>query len=145
MSVENGGQAKAVCFVDSNIWLYTFLNEQDKTKSDLAKQTIQQNDTAISTQVISEVCVNLIRKADFDETKVQALVNDFYSRFTVVTISRQELLKASELRLRHKFSYWDSLIVACALAANAKILYSEDMDTSLIVEGQLQIINPLAQ
>ncbi|MBS1790542.1 MAG: PIN domain-containing protein [Acidobacteria bacterium] len=143
MNLENGGLARPVCFVDSNIWLYTFLEGQDKTKSDLAKQAIQQNDTAISTQVINEVCVNLIRKAGFDETKVQALVADFYSRFTVVAINRQELLKASELRLRHKFSYWDSLIVACALAANATILYSEDMDTSLVVEGRLQIINPL--
>lgn len=145
MSVENSSLATRVCFADSNIWLYTFLKEQGETKSNLAKQAIQQNDTAISAQVINEVCVNLIRKAGFDEAQVQALVNDFYSRFTVVAINRQELLKASELRRRHKFSYWDSLIVACALAANATILYSEDMDTSLVIEGRLQIINPLVK
>ncbi|MGE0884363.1 MAG: PIN domain-containing protein [Blastocatellales bacterium] len=145
MNVENESQTRPICFVDSNIWLYTFLDGQDVKKSDLAKQAIQRNDTAISTQVISEVCFNLIKKADFDEAKIRDLVNDFYSQFTVMPINRRVLLKGSELRQRYNFSYWDSLIVACAMAANATILYSEDMDTSLVIEGRLQIINPLVR
>jgi len=45
------------------------------------------------------------------------------------------------LRARHQFSYWDSMIVASALSAGAVILYSEDMDNGMTVDGQLTIVN----
>jgi predicted nucleic acid-binding protein len=53
------------------------------------------------------------------------------------------LLSASQLRQEYSFSFWDSMVIACALAANAETLYSEDMQDGLIVHGTLQIINPL--
>jgi len=52
------------------------------------------------------------------------------------------LLLASDLRARYPFSFWDGLIVASALAANAEILYSEDMQNGLLVENKLKIVNP---
>ncbi len=131
------------CFVDTNIWLYAFIESQDRHKSVSAKSTILSNSgIVISSQVINEICVNLIKKAKFDEVTIQQLIESFYSKYQVVEIGRAELLKASELRLRHQFSYWDSLIVASALMAGAKALYSEDMDTSLVVENRLKIVNP---
>jgi len=45
--------------------------------------------------------------------------------------------------LRYGFSFWDGLIVASAIGANATLLYSEDMQDGLLVEQQLRIINPL--
>lgn len=53
------------------------------------------------------------------------------------------MLKASALRARHQFSFWDSQIVAAALSVSAETLYSEDMDTALVIENKLKIINPL--
>ncbi|MGE0884434.1 MAG: hypothetical protein AB7P14_12890 [Blastocatellales bacterium] len=53
------------------------------------------------------------------------------------------MLKASALRSRHQFSFWDSQIVAAALSVGAEVLYSEDMDTTLVVENKLKIVNPL--
>ncbi len=51
-------------------------------------------------------------------------------------------MNSSRLRSRYNFSFWDSLIVACALAGGASILYSEDMQDGLVVDGQLEILNP---
>ncbi|MCP6759534.1 MAG: hypothetical protein NHB32_12375 [Fischerella sp. CENA71] len=48
---------------------------------------------------------------------------------------------ASDIRSRYNFSFWDGLIVACALGAGASILYSEDMQDRLVVAGQLEIVN----
>lgn len=141
--MRDAKQAPPLCFADSNIWLYTLLDNQDAQKANLAKLAIQQNSIVVSTQVINEICANLIRKAKFDEAKIQALIESLYNRYPTVPINREVLLKASELRQRYQFSFWDSLIVACALAADATILYSEDMDTSLTVEGRLRIANPL--
>lgn len=52
-------------------------------------------------------------------------------------------MSASKLRQNHRFSYWDSLIVASALKAQAEIIYSEDMQHGLVVDKILTIINPL--
>ena len=133
------------CFIDTNIWLYAFLESQDNDKSVSAKAIIEGNHRIIaSSQVINEVSVNLIKKANFDEASIQQLIESFYAKYPIMEIGRAELLKASELRSRHQFSYWDSLIVACALLSGASVLYSEDMETALLVENKLRIVNPLS-
>ena len=53
------------------------------------------------------------------------------------------LLTASQLRQEYALSFWDSMVVACALAANAEILYTEDMQNKMIIWGKLEIKNPL--
>jgi predicted nucleic acid-binding protein len=49
---------------------------------------------------------------------------------------------AWELRITHKFSYWDSLIVASALQAGCTTLYTEDLNHGMIVDKKLHIVNP---
>ena len=70
------------------------------------------------------------------------LIQTFETRCTVVAPNIEILLKASDLRSRYHFSFWDGLIVASALFANAEILYSEDMQDGLIVEQRLILTNP---
>ena len=129
-------------FIDANVWLYAFLQDQDKSAT--AKTLIRSSEVVISTQVINEVCVNLIRKARFDEDSVRNIIDSFYSKYRVVEISQAEQINVSRLRERYGFSYWDSLIAACGLGAGAEVLYSEDMHSGLSVEGRLQIVNPFA-
>ncbi len=136
-------QATQTCFVDSNIWLYAFMEGQDADKTALAQNLVRRGYLVVSTQIINEVCVNLVKKAKLEEARIQNIIEDFYLKYTVVRLDKDILLKASELRERYKFSYWDSLVVACALAADASVLYSEHMDTSLVIEGRLRITNPL--
>lgn len=136
-------QATQTCFVDSNIWLYAFMEGQDADKTALAQNLVRRDYLVVSTQIINEVCVNPVKKAKLEEARIQNIIEDFNLKYTVVRLDKDILLKASELRERYKFSYWDSLVVACALAADASVLYSEDMDTSLVIEGRLRITNPL--
>lgn len=131
------------CFVDSNVWLYALIASQDQAKSAHAQQVIQQQSLCLSTQVINEICLNLIKKAGMAEADIQNLTESFHSRYIVATINRDVMLKASALRLRHQFSFWDSQIVAAALSVGAEVLYSEDMNTALVVENKLKIVNPL--
>ncbi len=63
----------------------------------------------------------------------------------VIELNQEILLKASELRMKYSLSFWDGLIVASKFAANAEILYSEDMQNGLLVENKLKIINPFIQ
>lgn len=131
-------------FVDTNIWLYAFISSQDSEKSKKAQEFIltHQGNLVVSTQVINEVCVNLIRKANMSEESVREVIKSFYRRYDVLVLEKSMLIKASELRQRYAISYWDSLIVASALAANATVLYSEDMQDGLVVDGRLTIKSP---
>ena len=96
----------------------------------------------MSTQVINEACVNLIKKAHFSEQQIQQLIESFYAKYIVVELSKPLLLKASALRGQHALSFWDSIIVASALSTKATVLYSEDMQDGLVVENRLRIVNP---
>ena len=101
------------CFIDTNLWLYAFIEGDDPHKTAPAKSLIEtQRAIYISTQVINEVCVNLIKKAYFSEQQVQQLVESFYTKYVVVELSKSVLLKASALRGQYALSFWDSLIVS---------------------------------
>ncbi|BAB75321.1 PIN domain-containing protein [Anabaena sp. FACHB-709] len=129
-------------FLDSNIWIYALANNQDINKRNIACRLIDAEGVIISTQVINEVCLNLIKKSSFTEQQITQLIEAFYKGSHIISFNRDILVNSSNLRSRYKLSFWDSLIVACALAAGASILYSEDMQDGLVVDSQLQIVNP---
>ena len=133
------------CFIDTNIWLYAFIETDDTTKSATARTLIQESEPVVSTQVINEVCVNLLRRADFTEEQVSRLVESFYEKYRVIVLTQSVLLMASQLRQRYALSFWDSTIVATALSAGVSVLYSEDMQHGLTIEEQLQVRNPFVQ
>ncbi|MDZ7704699.1 MAG: PIN domain-containing protein [Trueperaceae bacterium] len=130
------------CFVDSNVWLYALIASQDADKSRVAEELIRNETLMISTQIVNEVCVNLIRKSSVSETDLRKLVASFYRRCTVVTLKESIFLSASHLRGAYRFSFWDSIVVASALSGGADVLYTEDMQHGLVVEGQLRLSNP---
>jgi predicted nucleic acid-binding protein len=132
----------SLCFLDTNVWLYAFVATQDPAKSEIAKSIIQSNEIIVSVQVINEVSINLIKKAQFDEVRIQRLIASFYARQRVIGNGREALLTASDVRFRYRLSFWDSLIIASALIGGASTVYSEDMDSGLLVDNHLRIVNP---
>ena len=134
-------------FIDSNLWLYSLVPDptqaDDQRKREQAIALINPITPIVSTQVINEVCSVLQRKAKFQESQIRQLVQAFSDRCVIVELTSDTLINASDLRLRYGFSFWDGLIVASAIGADATILYSEDMQDGLLVEQQLRIINPL--
>jgi predicted nucleic acid-binding protein len=137
-------ETESRAFVDTNIWLYALIEGQDTTKSSVASELLHKNrgSFVVSTQVINEICVNMLRKANANESTVQKLIRSFFHRYDVVLLEETVMLTASDLREQYSFSYWDSLIVASALAAEASILYSEDMQSGQVINEKLKITNP---
>lgn len=129
------------CFIDTNIWLYAF-SDDDVRKKEIAQSLIKTSQPIISSQVLNEICVNLIRQAKFPEPKIHNLIESFYAQYEVVESHRELLILASQLRQQYALSYWDSLIVAAALDAGVKKRYSEDMQDGLIILNTVKIINP---
>ena len=130
-------------FIESNVWLYAFITGQDPVKTQKAIQVINSTSRiVISTQVINEVCANLLRKQHTSEEELRDFIDDFYNLYQVIELGQEQLTAASQLRKRYSFSYWDSLIIAAAVASNVSVIYSEDMQDRLQIENQVTIVNP---
>lgn len=80
------------CFIDTNVWLYAFIEADDTAKSVTACMLIQETEPVVSTQVINEVCVNLLRQANFTEEQVSQLIESFYEKYPVIELNRSVLL-----------------------------------------------------
>jgi predicted nucleic acid-binding protein len=88
------------------------------------------------------VCVNLLKKAHVPETEIRELIRSFYRKYPVVLLDQEVEIGASELRERFSLSFWDSLIVSAAVHGDATVLYSEDLQAGLQVDGRLVVCNP---
>jgi predicted nucleic acid-binding protein len=84
------GAEPKVCFIDTNVWLYAFIRAQNQVKTDTAKTLIQSNRVVLSSQVVNEVCVNLIKKTRFDEVRNRNLIQSFYGKYSVAVITSDD-------------------------------------------------------
>ncbi|MDY6822581.1 MAG: PIN domain-containing protein [Thermodesulfobacteriota bacterium] len=132
----------ACCFVDTNVWLYAFIRTANEEKLQIAQTVITGGEIILSTQVINEICVNLLKKAGFSESRLSSLILSLYKKYTVFDFSEDILLQASEIRKNFQFSFWDSLIGATALESEADFLISEDMQHGFKLNDRLVIVNP---
>ncbi|MFW6239808.1 MAG: PIN domain-containing protein, partial [Thermodesulfobacteriota bacterium] len=114
------GEGRA--FLDSNIWLYAFIESQDQRKHKAAKKLLLTCSPVLRTQVINEICFNLTRKKVSTEEEIRELVDSFFQNYEVIPFNRGIIEEASYLRGIHFFSFWDSLIVSSALHAKATVL-----------------------
>jgi len=135
---------EATYFIDTNIWLYAFIQGQDAKKNKMARTVIKECEIVISTQIINEMCVNLIKKMAFSEIEIQNLIASLHRKYSVFELSQDILLKASQIRDIHSFSFWDSIVAASALDCDANYLISEDMQSGFLLEDRLKIVNPFA-
>jgi len=139
---EINSSLESRCFIDTNIWLYAFIQTEEDEKFKKAQNVIAGNEIIISSQIINEICVNLLKKAEFAESRIYSLISDFYKKYTVFELSHDILLKASEIRSQFSFSFWDSLVAATAIESEARFLISEDMQHGFKLTDNLSILNP---
>jgi predicted nucleic acid-binding protein len=131
-------------FVDSNIWLYALIEEEDPDpRRAVANRLLSvSRQPWVSTQVIREVSVNLLKKAATPEPAIRRLISAWYADCHVIEATESQFLLASRLRESLALSYWDSLIVAAALEAGCVTLYTEDMQHGQVIDGCLTLVNP---
>jgi len=99
-------------FIDTNIWLYALLDTGEDEKTKAAQILIKSSQAIVSSQVISEVRVNLVKKAKMPEEEIRKFVEGIYAKHRVVELDMRVFLFASELREEYSLSFWDSMIVS---------------------------------
>lgn len=130
-------------FVDTNIWLYSLIQTANDSMHEQAMACLCcLTRPVISSQVIGEICNNLIKKARISERQLRDMIHGWYLDCEVVAANAAQHQLASRHRESYSMSYWDSLIVAAALDAGCTRLYSEDMQHRQVIEQCLTIFNP---
>ena len=69
---------------------------------------------------------------------------DNYFAWPVIINGTETIRRASEIEERYRLSFWDALIIAAAVQANADRVISEDFSTGAMIEGLL-IVNPFLE
>ena len=131
-------------FLDTNILLYSISGdpaEQDKRAA--ALKLLGGADVGLSIQVFQEFYVQATRpsRAKPLSHDMAAGLIEKWTRFEVQPTTLDILMAALDIKARCRLSYWDSAIVAAALALGCRELYTEDMQHGLAVDG-LRLINP---
>ena len=114
---------KGKMFLDSNILVYSSLQD-DKEKHDIVLNLWRQlegNFIFVSTQVVNEVYVSLLKHALTDKD-IQNIVLKIIDVCNVSVITIDSIKSAWKLKKQYNLSYWDSLIVASAMENNCDIL-----------------------
>jgi len=133
-------------FLDTNIFVYSF-DSGSVAKARSATQLIERALTArsgvTSYQVVQEFFNVALKRFDQPMTRDQA--EQYLSSVfrPLLTVNSSQALFAEALRVfgKHRFSWYDSLIVASALQAQCNVLYSEDLQHGQKI-GNLLIENP---
>lgn len=131
----------ASAFIDSNVLLY--LLSTNAEKADMAESVVGAGGT-ISVQILNEITNVMRRKLNMSWQETNEVIALLQSLCPVVPLTIQTHDRGRQVAERYGFSIYDAMIVASALLAGCKTLYSEDMQHDLLVERQLRICNPFA-
>ena len=132
----------AEVFLDTNILVYSF-DSDAPAKQRKAKELQDGSDWFVSWQVIQEFSSVALHRF-----KVPLKPQDLSDYISIklwphcrILPSEIILTKALAIHARYGFRYYDSLVVASAIAGRAKTLYSEDLQHKQTIDS-LTILNP---
>ena len=126
-------------FFDTNILLY--LLSADTAKADRVEQLLGERGT-ISVQVLNEFASVAVRKLKMPLIDVREILDTIRAVCSVEPVTVETHDRGLAIYERYGFSLYDSVLVAAALIASAKVLYSEDLQHGQVIDDQLRVVNP---
>jgi predicted nucleic acid-binding protein len=130
-------------FFDTNVLVYTL--GQDDARTPAAEALLAQGGL-ISVQVLNELASVARRKLGMpwpDVTEALDAIRVLCP--SPVPLSAETHDAAVRLAAQHGFHIYDALIVAAALEAGCATLYSEDLHSGQVIDGQLTVQNPFSR
>lgn len=128
-------------FFDTNILLYSLSG--DERKAQIAHDLLRAGGH-ISVQVCNEFTRVAMQKWGLRIAAIRTALEAIVLTCEVHPLSWDTYLHALSLHERYGFPIYDAHIVASARTAGCVILYSEDFQDGLKVEGRLTVRNPFA-
>jgi len=128
-------------FFDTSVLLY--LLSSDAAKSDRVETLLADRGT-ISVQVLNEFAAVAIRKLKMPLPEVREVLDTIRAVCDVETVTIETHDRALAIVERYGFSLYDSLLIAAALIADCRVLYSEDLQHGQLIDRQLRVVNPFS-
>ncbi len=126
-------------FVDTSVLLY--LLSGDAAKADRV-ETLLSTRGVVSVQVLNEFAVVALRKLKMPLNEIREILDTIRAVCAVEPITVETHDRGLAVFERYRFSLYDSMLVAAALIAGAKIIYSEDLQDGQVIDNQLRVTNP---
>ena len=130
-------------FLDSNIFVYS-ADATDKAKQNRAysiiKNAVDNPSFVISSQVLNEfsnVALSKLRKSVFEVARFIRL----FSRIRVVPVVPNLTIEALMIKEQYGLQFYDSLLIASAVANGCSEFWSEDMGDGVAYSG-VKVVNP---
>ncbi len=133
-------------FLDTNVFVYSFLREDIEKQSRAARlieQALTTGEGVISWQVVQELLNVATRKfaRPLSRSDAQEYLNLILDPLCRIYPSIDLYNSALEIADRWQYGFYDSLIIAAALEANCTILMTEDLQHGQTIR-ELAIVNP---
>jgi predicted nucleic acid-binding protein len=126
-------------FLDTNVLLY--LLSEDTIKADVAEELVNQGGI-ISVQVLSEFTSVCARKLKMSYADIREILTTMRLVLDVRDLTPAIHESALEIAERYGYSFYDSMILASAINAGCRLLYTEDLQAGQRIKDHLLIVNP---
>ena len=127
-------------FIDTNVLIYLY-SQDEIEKREKSESIFDEYDCVTSTQVLNELSNVMIKKFKISTAKVSEVIDEISGNCDVNVIGIDTIKKALDVSERHKYSYYDSLIISSALENKCKLLLTEDMQNGHDIENCMIITN----
>ncbi|MDX1575992.1 MAG: PIN domain-containing protein, partial [Kiloniellales bacterium] len=136
------GSPPAGGFLDTNILVYAFTADR---RAPIAQALLEQGGV-ISVQGLNEFTNVARRKLGMSWAEVKdALAAIRTLCRTIRPLDLETHLEALKIAERYGSSIFDALIIAAALRAQCRVLFSEDLQDGLVIDRRLRIVDPFRE
>lgn len=122
----------ATDFFDSNVLLYLLSDESERAG---AVEDMLRDGGTISVQVLNEIASVASRKFRRPMPKIRELLRGIRAVCGVYNTNVATHERGLNIAERYRFSIYDSMLVAAALAADCRTFWSEDLQHGQTIEG----------
>lgn len=129
-------------FFDTSVLLYLLSPEADKADR---VEALLEKSGVISVQVLNEFTAVATRKLGMSLGEISEILDIVRAVCRTEALTVEDHEKAMQIAERYRFSFYDSLIIATALRAGCKTLYSVDLRHRQKLDRQLTVINPFVK
>jgi predicted nucleic acid-binding protein len=132
------------CFVDTNLLVYSLdprETERRRAAGALLKNLVDTGTLVLSPQSLNECYRALTERRDLLPRHAARAYVVSLLRFCTAPYDFDVTRRAWQIQERHRFGWWDTMLLASASLARCSFFFSEDMQHERAVEG-LTILNP---
>jgi predicted nucleic acid-binding protein len=130
-------------FIDTNVLIYAHdggAGAKHTRAVELLTRLFEEESGALSIQVLAEFYSAATRKLAIKSLEAEEIIRDL-GGWTIHRPGHADLLKAAQLRRRHKIAWWDGLIVNSAIELGCAVLWTEDLSDGQRY-GSVTVRNP---